>query len=524
MNYQSLGREVPKPPANIEAEAALLGAILCENSVVAKLPPALTADHFFEPLHSRIYTVASEQIARGIVATPVTLKPLFEHDPAMAAVGGVGYLAQLTGSGAGIIGARDLAQQIIEAAERRRLIEWHDERIAMLRDFASPIGDPTPPEVSAVGTIGATPYAWREPETLPTRDWLLGRWLLRGTMSCVIAPGGVGKSTFLTSAALSLVTGRPLLGKTVWGGRARVWSWNLEDDGEEMARSIQAAAKHHNIAPSELDGLFVDSGLDGRSICTATVRDGQFQLFDPVFRQLTREIRARTIDALFLDPFVSSHEIDENDNARIDRIAKAWARVARDANCSIVLVHHASKNGSAEVTAASSRGASALVNAARSAIVLNRMTDDEAKRLGIAADDRRRYVRIGDDKANRAPAEAADWFELTGVDLGNGKPGDNVGVMVPWSLPDPFDDVTVDHLRAVQERISTGDWREYHTAENWVGKAVAEVLEIDASAGPAKAKIKAVIDKWIEAGALRIDERKDANRVVRKFVIPGHRA
>ena len=90
MNYLSLGREVPKPPDNIEAEAALLGAILCENSVVAKLPPALTADHFFEPLHSRIYEIAADQIARGIVATPVTLKPLFEHDPAMAAVGGVG--------------------------------------------------------------------------------------------------------------------------------------------------------------------------------------------------------------------------------------------------------------------------------------------------------------------------------------------------------------------------------------------------------------------------------------------------
>ena len=85
-------------PRNIEAEAAFLGAILIDNRVVEDLPVHLTPDHFFEPLHGRVFQQAMALIERNSIATPVTLKPFFENDEAMKAVGGVGYLAQLTRS------------------------------------------------------------------------------------------------------------------------------------------------------------------------------------------------------------------------------------------------------------------------------------------------------------------------------------------------------------------------------------------------------------------------------------------
>lgn len=62
-------------PRNIEAEAAFLGAILIDNRVVEDLPVQLTAAHFFEPLHGRIYGQAMALIERNSIATPVTLKP-----------------------------------------------------------------------------------------------------------------------------------------------------------------------------------------------------------------------------------------------------------------------------------------------------------------------------------------------------------------------------------------------------------------------------------------------------------------
>ena len=48
------------------------------------------------------------------------------------------------------------------------------------------------------------------------------------------------------------------------------------------------------------------------------------------------------------------------------------------------------------------------------------MTPEDAAKLGIADDERRSYINVSDDKHNRAPAEKADWFQLVGVDLGNG--------------------------------------------------------------------------------------------------------
>src|SRR3546814_12175239 len=79
--------------------------------------------HVLEPLHVRIFAQTMSLIERNSIATPVTLKPYFENDEAMKAVGGVGYLAQLTGSGAGLIGARDFARQIYDLALLRELVD-----------------------------------------------------------------------------------------------------------------------------------------------------------------------------------------------------------------------------------------------------------------------------------------------------------------------------------------------------------------------------------------------------------------
>ena len=373
-------------------------------------------------------------------------------------------------------------------------------------------------------TIRATPYIWRDPAEIPPRPWVYGRWFLRGTITGVVAPGGVGKSTMIAGTALALAVGRPLLGKDIWGGPKRVWIWNLEDDLDELSRSIQAAAKHFGVPPKEIEGrLYVDSGMEGASLCTATEEDG-FKLLTPIYDALRDELLARSIDVLVVDPFVSSHEVEENANSKIDKIAKAWGRVAKAANCVIVLVHHTSKAGSGEVTAMSARGAVSLINACRSTLVLNRMDKDRAEQLGIGDDERRRYFAVEDDKHNRAPAEKADWYRLASVDLGNGDaddPSDSVGVAEPWTAPNPFDDLTVGHLVAVQNAVAAGDWKEHHPANDWVGNEVARVLGLDESDKAAKARIKALLKVWIAEGALKVVEKQDKNRQWKKFVEVG---
>src|SRR5690349_12062446 len=109
-------------PQNIEAEAALLGALMIDNRLIEDIQLKLKPIHFFEPLHGRIYEAILRLSDGNRIANPVTLRPLFESDESIKEVGGPAYLAQLTGSGAAVIGARDFAAQIYDLALLRALV------------------------------------------------------------------------------------------------------------------------------------------------------------------------------------------------------------------------------------------------------------------------------------------------------------------------------------------------------------------------------------------------------------------
>lgn len=380
-------------------------------------------------------------------------------------------------------------------------------------------------------SIKATPYVCRDPRSMPLRPWVYGRQLLRGSLSLVVAPGATGKTALLVGTALALATGQALLDKTVWDGPKRVWLWNLEDSLDELARLIEAARLHWRISADDIGGrLFVDSALSGSELKMAVEDREGFRIIRPVIDALVAELLAREIDVLIVDPFVSSHSVSENDNGAIDAIAKEWARVGVRANCSIVLVHHTRKLGGGEATAEGARGAIALVGAARSVIALNKMTPEEAGQLGIEGEDRRRYFRAYDDKNNRTPpAEESDWYRLASVDLGNGPiggHGDSLPVVLPWSPPDAFDGVTLDHLRRVQDKVAACDYRKDPQSPDWVGEAVASVLDLDVSDRKARdaARVKKLLRKWVENGVLVEASGKDEKRRERMFVRVGRPA
>jgi len=126
-------------PQNVEAEAALLGALMIDNRLAEDIQLKLRPEHFFEPLHGRIYEQILKLIDRNMIANPVTLRPLFEADEEMKEVGGPSYLAQLTGSGAAIIGARDFAEQIYDLALLRALIGVGREMVEYAIDTSSEV-------------------------------------------------------------------------------------------------------------------------------------------------------------------------------------------------------------------------------------------------------------------------------------------------------------------------------------------------------------------------------------------------
>ncbi|WGD30740.1 replicative DNA helicase [Ancylobacter sp. WKF20] len=114
-------------PHNIEAEQALLGAILVNNEAFYRVSDFLEPKHFFEPLHVTIYETAAALIRAGKVATPVTLKTFL---PAEFDVGGMTapqYLARLAAEATTIINAEDYGRTIYDLSVRRDLIAIGEE-------------------------------------------------------------------------------------------------------------------------------------------------------------------------------------------------------------------------------------------------------------------------------------------------------------------------------------------------------------------------------------------------------------
>ncbi|MCH7889556.1 MAG: replicative DNA helicase [Proteobacteria bacterium] len=122
-------------PHNLEAEQALLGAILVNNEVANRVSAFLFPDHFFQPVHGRIYEAALKIVERGQRADPVTLKHYFETDDALADIGGAQYLARLAGSAVTIINAEDYGRTVHDLYLRRELIHLGEDVVNTAFDF-----------------------------------------------------------------------------------------------------------------------------------------------------------------------------------------------------------------------------------------------------------------------------------------------------------------------------------------------------------------------------------------------------
>jgi hypothetical protein len=372
-----------------------------------------------------------------------------------------------------------------------------------------------------VDLIVATPYVWTDPATIPLRDWLYGHILLREYVTATVAPGGVGKTTLIVVEVLAMVSGKMLLG-IMPDEVLRVWIWNLEDPLEETKRKVQAAALHFGLTEDDIgDRLFVDSGRDQPLVIATTTKAGAM-IVQPVVDALVAEIIARKIDVIVIDPFISCHEVPENDNMMQDMIVKEWGRVASRAKCAVHLVDHTRKmmNGEAEVTTESTRGAKSKTDAARVVRVVNRMTENEADRAGV--ENRRLYFRTYNDKSNHAPpVETSDWFKLKGIDLGNGAdfgPGDNVAVATRWDWPDPLEGMSAADFDKVAAKIRTGKWRAHPQAKEWAGFAVAAALDINITTKAGKTKVSGMLATWLAAGSLIEVDGEDEKRMPRKFI------
>jgi replicative DNA helicase len=118
-----LGLSQRNPPANLEAEQALLGALLANNKALERVSDFLQPEHFADPVHGAIFKAIWTRCDRNQIADPVTLRAELEHAGVLNDVGGIAYLAQLLSAMVGIINAGDYGRTIYDAWIRRQLID-----------------------------------------------------------------------------------------------------------------------------------------------------------------------------------------------------------------------------------------------------------------------------------------------------------------------------------------------------------------------------------------------------------------
>jgi replicative DNA helicase len=141
--FESTVRKLPDPqpapqyrsaPHNIEAEQALLGAILVNNEALYRVSDFLDAGHFYEPIHQQIFELSSTLIRAGKVATPVTLKTFLPPDIDVGGMNASQYLARLAAEATTVINAIDYARTIADLAIRRTLIRIGEDMVNVAFD------------------------------------------------------------------------------------------------------------------------------------------------------------------------------------------------------------------------------------------------------------------------------------------------------------------------------------------------------------------------------------------------------
>jgi hypothetical protein len=375
----------------------------------------------------------------------------------------------------------------------------------------------SPAVVTLPGNTGSTVVATTTPATglkvtfgnIPHRQWLYGVDLVRGEITMLASPGGVGKSSLAIGIAVSIATAMALLDEKIYGSKLTALYVNAEDSTTEMRRRIWAFCLKHSVAEQDLGRFLLVGADDSRTQKISFMRSdkGNFVLDDVGIAHLEALIDELRPDVIVLDPLVAlCGGGNLNDNAGMSLVMRALKRLANKFDCAILLLHHTRKGGDLSHAEAIG-GASAIVNLARRAIMAVPMTTEEATKLGVLPSERSSYFKTVTSKSNLAPnTPDTPWYKLCNITLPNPEPptylsGDGVQAVTRVRLPlftkaSTGDDNKI--RRAILDTIDGGkiiDGQPFQYSPNITGAKNERALVDDAMTAAEAATVPHV---WLE--------------------------
>jgi hypothetical protein len=339
-------------------------------------------------------------------------------------------------------------------------------------------------------------------ERIPPRRWAYGTLLLFGDASVIGAVDGGGKGALATVIALSMTTGKELLGERVWrSGPVAIITY--EDDEIEWRRRIAAACLHYKLDYEKLITRFhfIDRPRGRVRLAAPSPNGTVFPDGDAIIVNLKR------IGAvlLIIDPFNHAHSLEDgNSNALIAQVAGEAARIARESTVALLALHHLRKGSTGSPD--DLMGATSLRATFRATRILQRMTEGQAEKLQLPRNEAWRCSSVAGSKDNYAPPpQRATWYRLESVSLGNPDPlysdGDNVQVTTLWAPPSPFANIRFDAIEQIFDaiRLGPGDGEHFSPdvrADYWVGQPIAQI------AHKSDNEADGIVNAWIENNVL----------------------
>jgi RecA-family ATPase len=417
---------------NLEAEQEVLGALLQDNSLWRQHCAGLTYDDFSEPLHQRIYAALESRISTGHPATPITLWPMFAKDEAMQVMGGLGYLAQCTGSFTAVIGIADNVRHLKDLADRRRLAGVAQ---SVAQALAEPDGDISGAlaqldEARKQVAAGNAPMATvcmaslHEVEVAP-RQWVVKQWLPANAVTYLGGPGGVGKSLLVQQWLTAISLGESWIGMETLAPVPCLYV-TCEDEADEVARRNADIAKALGYSIRALTDMHCISlaGAEGNELGTFDAE----RRFRPSerFHRIVAAAKALRVRVVALDNLAHMFTGNENVRGEVTQFVNLLSRLALEIGGAVILLGHPAKVEGSEYS-----GSTAWENAVRNRLFLGRPEakgegDDVNPNARHLSRSKSNYAAIGEGvdmvwskgafiPASEVPEDEAPIFEAAGL-------------------------------------------------------------------------------------------------------------
>lgn len=351
-------------PHNVEAEQALLGAILLDNTALAKALELVVEEDFYQTTHRKIYSAMRELADRGDVIDQITLTARLKGRSELESVGGAAYLAELLTTVATSVNIRHHASEVARTAQNRKIRHLSlrlaeeagneadqaklDRLIADLSTTSIHVHKTDPLHESNFTPASAAQLLSEPPEEV---DWVQEDYLPAGGFVLIAGKPKEGKTTLTYELAVKVTLGQPFLGRQTRKGAVLILAL------EEHAREVRMRLR--NLGAADVDSLFVHVGPLAPTTMTLS--------------HITRFAQEHGVVLIVVDTLSALWTIEnENDAAEVTKAVKPLQALARTSGSCVLLIHHARKSEGSHGDEI--RGSGALFAAVDIALILKRHT------------------------------------------------------------------------------------------------------------------------------------------------------